>query len=188
MIFFTFAGEREDLYVCTLLDPNCKGFNRWPTRKPEFDLKWGLSMLRGSWNDNFRPSPLPHVAMTPSTASPTVLNNRTTALSRIRDFIGVEENVETQVNEPDELDEYLQEKTGEEDVMRYWWKNRKRWPNLTRMFRQYLAAPASTAGIERVFSKAGRNHSDFQKRVTEGTLEKMLIAGINSKVADFFNV
>ena len=32
-----------------------------------------------------------------------------------------------------------------------------------KMAKQYLAAPASTAGVERVFSAAGKMHSDLRK-------------------------
>ena len=34
------------------------------------------------------------------------------------------------------------------------------------MAKQYLACPASSAGVERVFSAAGRMHSDMRKSMS----------------------
>ena len=42
-----------------------------------------------------------------------------------------------------------------------------------RIFKQYMyfAAPASSAGVERVFSAAGKMHGDLQKSAKDSTLE-----------------
>ena len=40
-----------------------------------------------------------------------------------------------------------------------WWKAKEtKWPALAKMVKQYFAAPASSAGVERVFSAAGKMH------------------------------
>ena len=40
-----------------------------------------------------------------------------------------------------------------------WWKTKEtKWPALAKMVKQYFAAPASSAGVERVFSAAGKMH------------------------------
>ena len=39
-----------------------------------------------------------------------------------------------------------------------------KWPALAKMVKQYFAAPASSAGVERVFSAAGNMHGDLQNR------------------------
>ena len=44
------------------------------------------------------------------------------------------------------------------------------------MAKQYLAAPASTAGVERVFCAAGRMHSDLRKSMKDSTLENSLFS------------
>ena len=57
-------------------------------------------------------------------------------------------------------------------VLLDWWKNHEyrfpqsslRWPSSS----QYLAAPASTAGVERVFSAAGRTCTTIYAQVDEG--------------------
>ena len=48
------------------------------------------------------------------------------------------------------------------------------------MAKQYLAAPASTAGVERVFSAAGRMHNDLRKSMKDSTLEHSLFARFNT--------
>ena len=48
------------------------------------------------------------------------------------------------------------------------------------MAKQYLAAPASTAGVERVFSAAGRMHNDLHKSMKDSTLEHSLFARFNT--------
>ena len=45
---------------------------------------------------------------------------------------------------------------------------------------QYLAAPASSAGVERVFYAAGKMHSDLQKSAKDSTLEHSLFAAFNT--------
>ena len=66
--------------------------------------------------------------------------------------------------EVDELEEYLAMPLEDTDIVLLdWWKNHEyRFPKLAKMAKQYLAAPASTAGVERVFSAAGRMHNDLR--------------------------
>ena len=49
------------------------------------------------------------------------------------------------------------------DVLAWWKAKETKWPALAKMVKQYFAAPASSAGVERVFSAAGKMHSDLQK-------------------------
>ena len=42
------------------------------------------------------------------------------------------------------------------------------------MTRQFLAAPASEAAVERLFLSAGKMHDDLKKSTSEDTLEDML--------------
>ena len=63
-----------------------------------------------------------------------------------------------------------------------WWVERKdKFPSVFKMARQFLAPPASTAGVERTFSACGMMHSDLRKRLSEGTLEHSMMASINTK-------
>ena len=53
------------------------------------------------------------------------------------------------------------------------------WPKLAKMAKQYLAAPFSSAGVERVFSAAGNMHDDLRKSEKDSTLEHSLFAAFN---------
>ena len=56
----------------------------------------------------------------------------------------------------------------------------RKWPALAKMVKQYFAEPASSAGVERVFSAAGKMHSDLQKSAKDTTLEHSLFAAFNT--------
>jgi hypothetical protein len=49
-------------------------------------------------------------------------------------------------------------------------------PHLAKMARQFLGRPASSAGVERFFSMAGKLHSDLKKAQGDDTLEHSLFA------------
>ena len=85
--------------------------------------------------------------------------------------------------EVDELEEYLAAPLASTEIdLLQWWKNREcRWPKLAKMAKQFLAAPASTAGVERVFSAAGRMHDDMRKAMKDSTLEHSLFAAFNAE-------
>ncbi len=74
----------------------------------------------------------------------------------------------------------VQDSTGADQNILLWWKeNESMLPNLSKMARQFLAAPASPASAERLFSGAGKMHDDLKKYTLEPTLEDMLIVGHN---------
>jgi hypothetical protein len=66
------------------------------------------------------------------------------------------------------------------DVLDWWRAQRHVFPDLSRMARQYLAAPASSAGVERLFSRAGRYHDDKKKSTTDEHIETLLIVAKNA--------
>ena len=83
----------------------------------------------------------------------------------------------------DELEEYLKEpeETDLELKVLDWWKVKEsKWPALAKMVKQYFAAPASSAGVERVFSAAGNMHGDLMKSSKDTTLEHSLFAAFNT--------
>lgn len=89
---------------------------------------------------------------------------------------------QTAAYERSELDEYLSEPTetdSELNVLQWWRGNAARWPKLARMVLQYFAAPASSAGVERLFSAAGRMHDDLKKSAKDSTLQHSLMAAYN---------
>jgi hypothetical protein len=48
------------------------------------------------------------------------------------------------------------------------------------MVMQYFAAPASSGGVERLFSAAGKMHSDLQESSKDETLQHSLFAAFNT--------
>ena len=67
------------------------------------------------------------------------------------------------------------------NVLLWRWKEKSaKWPKLAKMVKQYFAAPASSAGVERVFSAAGKMHGDLSKSAKDSTLEHSLFAAFNT--------
>jgi hypothetical protein len=67
------------------------------------------------------------------------------------------------------------------DILK-WWKEHETslGHDLGRMARQFLAIPATSAAVERLFSKAGLNHGDLRKSTHEVTLQHILMAAVNN--------
>ena len=71
----------------------------------------------------------------------------------------------------DELEDYLSsplETDMDLDLLAYWKLKETTWPKLAKMAKQYLAAPFSSGGVDRVFSAAGKMHDDRPAQVGEG--------------------
>lgn len=96
----------------------------------------------------------------------------------------------------DDLDKYLAlpaEADMDLDVLA-WWKARDHThradpatgqpeglPALAKMARQFLGRPASSAGVERMFSKAGKLYDDAKKGQNDDKLEAALFASANAE-------
>eukprot|EP00918_Siedleckia_nematoides_P015216 GHVU01032951.1.p1 GENE.GHVU01032951.1~~GHVU01032951.1.p1 ORF type:complete len:815 (+),score=133.82 GHVU01032951.1:571-3015(+) len=84
----------------------------------------------------------------------------------------------------DEFQQYLGEAapdnwmTGAE-VLKYWYNKQKVFPNLSKMARETLSWPATTGGVERLFSRASRGTGHLQRRKKESTLKKYLQVAAN---------
>ncbi len=98
-----------------------------------------------------------------------------------------EEVVVTQMGDCDEVERYLRlpeihvvTSAGHDPDIFYWWKaHATEFPNLSKMVRQMLAAPATSAAAERLFSAVGKMHDDLKKSTSEETLEDMLTVAKN---------
>ena len=70
----------------------------------------------------------------------------------------------------------MQDLSGNDQDILIWWRdNSPNFPHLAKMARQFLAALASSACSERLFSSARKMHGDLKKNTTEGTMESQLI-------------
>ena len=136
--------------------------------------------LRAAWDADWRPAGAPAPIETETDTGDGDDDNVYNSLSR---FLG--ETVATQ--DPagpaivDQLAKYLAmpDESANIDILVWWRKNKHLFPDVARMARQFLACPATSAGVERMFSKAGRNHKDLQKRAKDGTLRLTMLASIN---------
>ena len=83
----------------------------------------------------------------------------------------------------DELEQYLEDADVpgcDEGILKWWRAREAKWPALAKMVKQYFAALASSAGVERVFSAAGKMHGDLQKAAKDSTLQHSLFAAFNT--------
>ena len=62
------------------------------------------------------------------------------------------------------------------DLMKWWTSNADMFPAIAKMAMQVLGCPACSSGVERLFSKAGRNHGKSQKGLLEDTMGDILFA------------
>ena len=71
-----------------------------------------------------------------------------------------------------ELDDYFSLRVADMHtcVIDWWQQHRNGFPYLNKMARQYLACPATSAGVERLFRAAGLTFSDPADTMKEGTL------------------
>ena len=94
-----------------------------------------------------------------------------------------EEEEEEEAAAKDELKEYLAlpqiKHRSEQDAMIWWLEHKEQFPNLEVMARQYLSCPATSATVERLFSKVGIAFSAKRKRSEAATLEDILFAQVN---------
>ena len=97
------------------------------------------------------------------------------------------EVVEPRVGDCDEVERYsclpeipLQTPSrNDQDILLWWKQHESEFPNLSKMARQFFAAPASSTVSERLFSAARKMHDDLKKSTSEDTLEDMLTVAKN---------
>ncbi len=164
----------EDYIVSTLLDPRFKnwdfdGCNIYDGGNMTRDR--AISFLRTAWT-NFKPTVAAEAARSPAVqaSDPRSFGEAS--------FLRKKTGASTPVVKKDQLDSYLSlpQEANEDgfDVMVWWNEKAKDLPDVYRMALQFLGCPATTAGVERTFSAAGRMHDDLRKNTEEDTLEHML--------------
>ena len=137
--------------------------------------------MRGRWLARSALAPTPAPAESPA-EPPT--KKRKVSLGGLLGKVKKEKRDDEPRPEIDELEQYLadsEEPDIEVDVLAWWKAKESKWPALAKMVKQHFAAPASSAGVERVFSAAGKMHSDLQKSARDSTLEHSLFAAFNTE-------
>ena len=76
------------------------------------------------------------------------------------------------VNGETELNAYMrvQQVANDTDPLMWWKQHQQEFPRLSRMVRQYLSVPASSASPERLFSSVGFVNSDLWGSLLDSTL------------------
>ena len=62
------------------------------------------------------------------------------------------------------------------NVLSWWRDHQDKFRLLSKMAKQYLGLPCSSAAVERFFSGAGLTHSDLRHRLNDDTLASILWA------------
>ena len=92
-----------------------------------------------------------------------------------------EENETVEIE--DELKAYLElpqlKCKTEQEVIDWWVDKSKRFPNLAVMARQYLGCPATSATVERLFSRVGIAFSAKRKSSDPATVADLMFANAN---------
>ena len=86
------------------------------------------------------------------------------------------EGAEPELNDvQDELEIYfaLPDATLDVDPLLWWPKHEKLLPSMSRMARQFLGVPASSAAVERLFSGVGQDFAKQRQAMSEQTLEEI---------------
>lgn len=182
------------LCVCTMLDPR---FKSWKFPGVYSHLREeAVKHVTSEWKINWAPNAVlvessDDEEEEPAPAKRSKTHNRERVCPGLGSFLGSDddsssdEEPEATVDVTDELVTYLAMPQVKRsiDILVWWREHAARFPFLSVMVRQFLAMPASSAGVERAFSGAGKMHSDLRKSVTEGTLKHSLIAGKNYQPA-----
>ena len=66
-----------------------------------------------------------------------------------------------------------------QNILNWWRDNESGFPYLSKMARQFLSTPSSSACAECLFSSAGKMHDDLKKSTNEATLESQPLVNRN---------
>ena len=72
--------------------------------------------------------------------------------------------------------EELEQTSVNDDLLAWWKQNEQLFPSIAKMAMQVHGCPACSSGVERLFSKAGRNHNKLQQRSKETSMCDILFA------------
>lgn len=85
------------------------------------------------------------------------------------------DDVESSGSLPDEIERYINSKHGKvDDLLEWWFQHKDVYPLLFEYFMQFAAIPASSAAVERIFSRAGNILTQKRTRLTSKNIEMLL--------------
>ena len=78
----------------------------------------------------------------------------------------------------------LNQKSATSDILAFWEASKALFPRLYALTRKVFCAPASTAGVERLFSIGGYLNSNRRTSLTDSNFEKLLFGHVNFDLCD----
>lgn len=154
-----------------------------------YTRRWVLEQVREKWAASFKPPPPPPPPPTTTASAaeePEAKKRKTTSLFAImasarKPAAAAGTAINVQVQRQDELEHYLERAQEPQvegfDVLGWWYQHRGMYPNLVKMVLEVLSCPLTSAGVERLFSAAGRMMGDEQKSKLAETMKHQLFAG-----------
>ena len=67
------------------------------------------------------------------------------------------------------------------DPLQYWQENAEKYPTLATLAKYYLAVPATSAAVERLFSVAGKLFRPDRCRRSDSTFQMLMMIKCNAK-------
>ena len=83
-----------------------------------------------------------------------------------------------------ELQLYLDQKCATSDILAFWEANKALFLRLYALTRKVFCAPASTAGVEWLFSIGGYLNSNRRTSLSDSNFEKLLFGHVNFDLCD----
>ena len=126
------------------------------------------------------PSPEPELAVEASPAARLDPHLKKEITVNAASFLGREDECQSgsESEDEDEWERYVamaQAPLGE-SVLTWWAKHESEFPNVAKMAKQVLGCPTCSSGVERLFSKAGRNHSKLQGSMKDASMRNIMFA------------
>lgn len=186
-------GHMEDLLVSTILDPRFKlmNFHGCTAEMKGNAEKW----LKANYVADWGPERPDNVDNVPAPLQAAKKKPPTSGFCAFMSLVDgqVDSGMDDQPEQPQpsqqaqsEVEKYLSlpqlplHRNGKDTNPLEWWKmHEHELPHLSKMARQFLAMPASSAGPERLFSGSGKMHDDQKKNTKEDTLSMQLEVKMN---------
>ena len=182
------TDKLEDFVVAMMLDPRfaqptaaVKGLTDWDDGT--LTEKGCVRMIRTAYESDYKEQAHSTVR---TSSSPMVAPRSGGKAPLMFDSEDEDDMQEVAAGQEDELQLYLDAMKSMKKADRknlkplQWWEvNAHRFPSVARMAQNHLGCPASTGGLERMFSALGRNHDDFRKKTLETTLETRMMVKHN---------
>ncbi|KAJ3571478.1 hypothetical protein NP233_g3729 [Leucocoprinus birnbaumii] len=173
--YYSKTDMSEAYHIAMILDPQHKLEYMRQAGWPQPLIRKAEQLVRTEFKarsaDSQAEGPMPSTS-TPSTSSTSTPKNRFDHLAFTQKATGVSTEFE------DEVTRYLSVAPHPcEDPIRWWYENQHTYPKLSRMARDFLSIPATSVGVERMFSKGRILLSHLRNSLSPITVRSLLCLG-----------